>query len=142
MSSECETVIVGATRTPIGKFLGGLSNVPAPQLGATALRAATERAGLRPDELQSVIMGNVIAAGLGMAPARQAALGAGCPSSVGALTVNKVCGSGLMAVILGTQAIRLGDAEVIGAGGMESMSLAPYLLPKARGGFRFGNVEL
>jgi acetyl-CoA C-acetyltransferase len=142
MPSNTDIVIAGAARTPIGRFLGGLSGVPAPQLGAVALRAAIERAGLQPADLDGVIMGNVIAAGLGMAPARQVALGAGCPPSTGAITINKACGSGLMAVILATQAIRLGDAAIMGAGGMESMSLAPYLLPRARTGFRYGHVEL
>src|SRR5438128_1283917 len=130
--------IVSAARTPIGGFGGGLAPLSAPELGAAALRAAVARAGVRPEAVEQVIMGNVIAAGLGQAPARQAGLGAGIPRAHGALTVNKVCGSGLMAVILAAQAIRLGDAQVIAAGGMESMSRAPYLLPPARPGDRLG----
>ncbi|HEY3190350.1 MAG TPA: thiolase family protein, partial [Solirubrobacteraceae bacterium] len=120
-------------------FGGALASLSATELGAVAVRAAVERAGLAPDAVEQVIMGNVIAAGLGQAPARQAGLGAGIPHSHGALTVNKVCGSGLMAVVLAAQAIRLGDARVIAAGGMESMSRAPYLLPQARQGHRLGH---
>ena len=130
--------VVSATRTPIGGFGGALAALTAPALGATALRAAVERARLPVEAVEQVIMGNVIAAGLGQAPARQAGLGAGLPRAHGALTVNKVCGSGLMAVMLAAQAIRLGEAEVIAAGGMESMSGAPYLLPRARFGHRLG----
>ncbi len=130
--------LVGAARTPIGAFAGALAGLTAPQLGAAALKAAVERAGVAPDAVEQVIMGNVIGAGLGQAPARQAGLGAGIPRTHGALTVNKVCGSGLMAVMLAAQAIRLGEAEVTLAGGMESMSRAPYLLPGVRRGHRLG----
>ena len=131
--------LVGAARTPIGGFGGALASLSAPELGAAALRAAIERAGVSPATVEQVIMGNVIAAGLGQAPARQAGIGAGLPPAHGALTVNKVCGSGLMAVTLAAQAIRLGEAQVIAAGGMESMSRAPYLLPQARQGQRLGH---
>jgi len=131
--------LVGAARTPIGGFGSALASLSAPELGAAALRAAIERAGVSPATVEQVIMGNVIAAGLGQAPARQAGIGAGLPPAHGALTVNKVCGSGLMAVMLAAQAIRLGEAHVIAAGGMESMSRAPYLLPQARQGQRLGH---
>ena len=131
--------IIGEARTPIGKFLGGLSSVPAPQLGADAIRAALNRCEIALDRVDEVIMGNVLSAGVGQAPARQAALIAGCPPSVAAVTVNKVCGSGLKAVMLADQAIRLGDAEIIVAGGMESMSRAPHLLMNARSGWKFGD---
>lgn len=137
-----EVVIVGAARTPVGKFQGGLSTVPAPRLGAAAIRAALERARVEPGQVDEVIMGNVLAAGVGQAPARQAALGAGVPGEAGCLTVNKVCGSGLKAVMLGAQALRLGDAGVVVAGGMESMSLAPHLLYDLRTGRRMGDGRL
>jgi len=137
-----DVVIVSAARTPIGSFLGELAAVPAPQLGAVALRAAIERAHVDPTEIGEVFMGCVLAAGLGQAPARQAAMAAGLPSSVGAVTVNKVCGSGLKAVILAAQAIAAHDVDVALAGGMESMSQAPYLLPKAREGLRMGHAQL
>ena len=133
-----DVYIVSAARTPIGGFGGGLSALTAPELGATALRAAVERAGAPFEAIEQVVMGNVLAAGLGQAPARQAGLGAGIPRTHGALTVNKVCGSGLMAVMLATQSLRLGEAELVAAGGMESMSRAPYLLPRARQGHRLG----
>src|SRR5438045_2530803 len=120
--------IIAARRTPIGKLLGSLSTVPAPQLAAAAIRAALADAGLPPAEIDHVILGNVLSAGIGQAPARQAALAAGIPAAVGAVTINKVCGSGLMAVMLANQAIRAGDAKMIVAGGMENMSLAPHLL--------------
>jgi acetyl-CoA C-acetyltransferase len=135
-------VIVGAARTPIGAFLGSLSAVTAPRLGAVAIHAALERAGLPPDAVSEVIMGNVLQAGVGQAPARQAALFAGLPQTTPAWTLNKVCGSGLKAVISGAQAIALGDAEVVVAGGMESMSNVPYYDRAARTGARMGNVEL
>lgn len=135
-------VIVSAARTPIGGLLGGLSPLTAPQLGAAVVREVVARAGLQPAQVQEVILGNVLQAGVGQNPARQAALGAGLPDSVAAFTVNKVCGSGLKSVILAAQAIRAGDAEVIVAGGMESMSNAPYLLPRARAGLRLGHAEL
>ncbi|HLO36659.1 MAG TPA: acetyl-CoA C-acyltransferase, partial [Candidatus Deferrimicrobium sp.] len=137
-----DVLILSAARTPIGKFGGGLSTVPATQLGATAIRAAVARAGISPDRVDEVFMGQVIQAGAGQAPARQAALGAGLPNGVSATTINKVCGSGLKAVMLGAAAIRAGDAEVIVAGGMENMNLGPYLLPGARAGYRLGNAEL
>jgi acetyl-CoA C-acetyltransferase len=137
-----EVVIAQAARTPIGSFLGELASVPAPKLGSVAIRAALERAGVPAEAVEEVYMGCVLAAGLGQAPARQAALGAGIPRSVPATTVNKVCGSGLKAVILGAQSILLGDAEIVVAGGMESMSQTPYLLPRAREGFRMGHQQL
>jgi acetyl-CoA C-acetyltransferase len=137
-----EIVIAGAARTPIGTFGGALAEVPAPRLGATAIRAALERAGVAPDQVEEVILGNVLQAGLGMNPARQAALAAGIPDSVPATTINKVCGSGLKAVTLAAQAILAGDAEVVVAGGQENMSAAPYLLKKARYGYRMGHGEL
>ncbi len=137
-----DAVIVSACRTPIGSFRGALSSLPAPKLGAVVVREAVARAGLSPEQVDEVIMGNVISGGAGQAPARQAAIFGGLPASVECLTVNKVCGSGLKAVMLAAQAIRLGDAEVVVAGGMESMSNAPYLLPKARDGYKMGNAEL
>jgi acetyl-CoA C-acetyltransferase len=137
-----QVVIAAAARTPIGSFLGALSPLAAPQLGAVAIREAVRRAGIAPHEVDEVIMGNVLTAGLGQAPARQAAIGAGLPPSVGAVTVNKVCGSGLKAVMLGVNAIRAGEAEIVVAGGMESMSNAPYLLPDARTGLRMGPGRL
>ncbi|WP_242355816.1 acetyl-CoA C-acetyltransferase [Anaeromyxobacter sp. SG64] len=137
-----EVVIVGAARTPIGSFLGSLASVTAPRLGATAIRAALERAGVEPSAVDEVVMGNVLQAGVGQAPARQAALFAGLPEKTPCWTLNKVCGSGLKAVISGAQAIALGDAEVVVAGGMESMSNVPYYDRAARTGARMGNVEL
>jgi acetyl-CoA C-acetyltransferase len=136
-----EVVIVGAARTPIGAFQGALSKLTAPQLGAIAIKAALERSGVSPDQVGETIMGCVLQAGVGQAPARQAAIAAGIPDSVPAVTINKVCGSGLKAVIAGAQAIALGDAEVVVVGGMESMSNAPYLSHSMRGGARMGNVE-
>src|SRR6266700_1112796 len=135
-------VIVAATRTPIGKFLGGLSPLSAPELGAIAIREAVRRAGITPDQVQEVIMGQVIQGGSGQAPARQAALKAGIPATVSAVTVNKVCGSGLKAVMLAAQSIKAGDNQVFVAGGMESMSNAPYLLLKARTGYRMGDGKI
>jgi len=137
-----QPVIISATRTAIGKFQGALKPFTAPQLGSIVVRAAVERVGLDPSQVDEVIMGCVLQAGLGQNPARQAALGAGLTDQVSALTINKVCGSGLKAVMLAAQSIALGDNEIIVAGGMESMSNAPYLLPKAREGFRMGNVEV
>jgi acetyl-CoA C-acetyltransferase len=137
-----EVVIVGAARTPIGSFMGSLAAVPAPRLGAVAIRAALERAGVAPGAVDEVVMGNVLQAGEGQAPARQAAIFAGLPEKVPAWTLNKVCGSGLKAVISGAQAIAIGDADVIVAGGMESMSNVPYYDRSARAGVRMGNVEL
>jgi acetyl-CoA C-acetyltransferase len=140
--ADRDAYIVSACRTAIGEFMGGLSSVTAPQLGAHAVREAVKRAGVDPAGVDEVLMGNVIQAGVGQAPARQAAIHAGIPDSVPAMTVNKVCGSGLKAVMLAAQAIRAGDADIIVAGGMESMSNAPYFLPKARTGYRLGNGEL
>ncbi|MEP7041081.1 MAG: acetyl-CoA C-acetyltransferase [Chloroflexota bacterium] len=137
-----DVFILSSARTPIGKFGGGLSTVPATQLGAVAIRAAVERAGVDAERIDEVFMGQVIQAGAGQAPARQAALGAGLPNGVGATTINKVCGSGLKAVMLGAASIRAGDADLIVAGGMENMNLGPYLLPGARAGYRLGNAEL
>jgi acetyl-CoA C-acetyltransferase len=137
-----DVFILSAARTPIGKFGGGLSTVPATKLGSVAIRAAVERAGVSPERIDEVFMGQVIQAGAGQAPARQAALGAGLPNGVGATTINKVCGSGLKAVMLGAASIRAGDAQMIVAGGMENMNLGPYLLPGARAGYRLGNAEL
>ena len=137
-----DAYLLSAARTPIGGFGGSLAALTAPDLGAKALRAAIERARVPAADVEQVIMGNVLTAGLGQAPARQAGLGAGIPSTHAALTINKVCGSGLMAVALAAQAIRLGEAEVVAAGGMESMTRAPYLLPRARDGQRLGNGPL
>ena len=135
-------VIVAAARTPIGRFLGGLSPLAAPELGAVAIRAALARSGVPAGEVQDVIMGNVVQAGVGQAPARQASLKAGIPSSVSALTINKVCGSGLKAVMLAAQAIKAGDADVVIAGGQESMSNAPFYVYGMRGGVKLGDQNL
>jgi acetyl-CoA C-acetyltransferase len=132
-------VIVSAARTPVGKFQGALSGFSATQLGAIAVREAVKRAGIDPAKVDECIMGNVVSAGLGQNPARQAALNGGLPPEVSALTINKVCGSGLKAVALAAQAIQTGNAEIVVAGGMESMTNAPYLLPQGRNGFRMGN---
>lgn len=137
-----KAVIVSATRTPIGSFNGALSSLPATTLGSLAISSALKRIELNGQEVDEVIMGNVLSAGLGQAPARQASLGAGLSNSVTCTTINKVCGSGLKAVMLAAQAIMTGDAEVIVAGGMESMSNAPYLLTKARTGYRMGHGEV
>jgi acetyl-CoA C-acetyltransferase len=137
-----EVVIVSAVRTPIGSFQGALSGVAATKLGSVVIAEALKRAKLKEGDVDQVIMGNVLSAGLGQAPARQAALGAGLPKTVECLTVNKVCGSSLKAVMLAAQAILLGEAEVVVAGGMENMTNAPYLLPKARGGYRMGDGAL
>jgi acetyl-CoA C-acetyltransferase len=131
--------LLSARRTPIGKLLGALSTVTAPQLAATAIRAALEDSGLPSATIEHVILGNVLSAGIGQAPARQAAIAAGIPATVGAVTVNKVCGSGLMVVMLADQAIRAGDANAVVAGGMENMSLAPHLLVGARAGWKYGH---
>ncbi len=135
-------VVLGAARTPIGRFLGGLASIPAPRLGSIVIGEALRRAGVGKDQVDEVIMGNVLSAGLGQAPARQAALHAGLPASVLATTVNKMCGSGLKAAMLGAQAIAAGDADVVVAGGMENMSAAPYLLPRARTGYRLGDDKI
>jgi acetyl-CoA C-acetyltransferase len=133
-----EIYILGAARTPIGKMMGSLANVPAPQLGATAIRAAIERAHVDPNRVDEVIMGQVIQAGVGQAPARQASIAAGIPTSANATTVNKVCASGLEAINQAAHSIQAGDSSVVIAGGMESMSQGPHLLPKARFGYRMG----
>ncbi|HKV33213.1 MAG TPA: acetyl-CoA C-acetyltransferase [Pyrinomonadaceae bacterium] len=137
-----EAVIISAARTPVGKFLGSLKGFSAPQLGSIVVREAVKRAGVKPEDVDEVIMGCVIQAGLGQNPARQAALNGGLPNTVSAVTVNKVCGSGLKAVMMAAQGVQLGDTEIVVAGGMESMSNAPYLIPKAREGYRLGNGEL
>lgn len=135
------SVIVSAARTPVGSFQGGLGRLKATELGAIAIREAVRRAGITGGDVDEVIMGCVLPAGLGQSPARQAALGAGLPKEVGVLTINKVCSSGLRAVMLADQIIRAGDCEVVVAGGMESMTNSPYLLPGARGGFRLGDAK-
>ncbi len=137
-----EVVIASAARTPVGSFQGVLSDVPATRLGSIAIEEALKRAGISPDEVNQCIMGCVLPAGLGQAPARQAALGAGLPKATDCLTINKVCGSGLKAVMLAFDAIRLEEAEVVVAGGMESMTRAPYALDKARSGYRMGNGQI
>ena len=137
-----DAVIVSAVRTPTGKFLGGLKDLTATDLGALVVREAVRRAGIDPASVDECIMGNVVSAGVGQAPARQAALRGGLADHVAALTINKVCGSGLKAVMLAQQAIATGDIEIAVAGGMESMSNAPYLLPGAREGLRMGNAQL
>jgi acetyl-CoA C-acetyltransferase len=134
--------IVSAARTPIGSYLGALSSVPAPRLGAVAIEAALARASIAPDQVGEVFMGNVLSAGIGQAPARQAAIFAGVPHAVPATTVSKVCGSGLQAVIFGAKTLALGDAEIVVAGGMESMSNVPYYLREARAGYRMGDGKL
>ena len=139
MSTIKEAVIISAVRTPVGKFLGALKSFKATDLGAMVVREAVKRAGVKSEEVDEVIMGCVIQAGLGQNPARQAALRGGLPNTVSAVTVNKVCGSGLKAVMMAAQGVQLGDTEIVVAGGMESMSNAPYLLPKAREGYRLGH---
>ncbi len=137
-----QAVILSAVRTPIGKFQGGLAPLSAPQLGAKVAAEAVRRAGIDPKSVDEIIMGNVVQAGLGQNPARQAGLGAGFDVRVGAMTINKVCGSGLKAVALAAQSVILSEAEIVVAGGMESMSNCPYLLPGARAGYRIGNAEV
>jgi acetyl-CoA C-acetyltransferase len=134
-----EAVILSGVRTPIGAFMGSLSGLSAPQLGAIAIREAVKRAGIQPEDVDELIMGCVLTAAQGQAPARQAAIGGGLPNSVPCMTINKVCGSGMKAVMLAAQAIKLGDSKMVVAGGMESMSNAPYALDKARSGYRMGN---
>jgi len=136
-----DVVITSAVRTPVGAFMGSLSSVPATKLGSIVIEQAIKRVNIKPEDVNEVIMGNVLPAGEGQAPARQAALGAGLPKRTECLTINKVCGSGLKSVMLATQAIQVGDADIIVAGGMESMSNVPYYLPKARTGYRMGNQE-
>ena len=142
MSKENEAVILSAARTAIGKFQGGLSSIPATKLGAAAVKAAVERAGVDPQDIEEVLMGNVIQAGNGQAPARQATIFAGLPATVGATAINKVCGSGLKAAMMAAQAVRAGDADLFVAGGMESMSRAPYLVNGRSGELKFGNQPL
>jgi acetyl-CoA C-acetyltransferase len=142
MSAEDPVVIVGAARTPLGRFRGALVPLAAPQLGAAAIAAAVARAGVAPAQVDEVLIGCVLPAGQGQAPARQAARGAGLPDAVGATTVNKVCGSGMKATMLGCDLIAAGSAGIVVAGGMESMSNAPYLLPGARDGLRFGHSKI
>src|SRR6186997_2931699 len=137
-----EAVIISAARTPVGKFLGSLKGFSATDLGAMVVRESVKRAGVKPEDVDEVIMGSVIQAGLGQNPARQAALHGGLPNTVSAVTVNKVCGSGLKAIMMAAQGVQLGDTEIVVAGGMESMSNAPYLVPKAREGYRLGNGQM
>jgi acetyl-CoA C-acetyltransferase len=137
-----EALIVGAARTPIGSLMGGLADIPAPRLGAIVIREAVSRSGLPKEDVEQVIMGNVLPAGTGQAPARQAGIYAGIPVSAGALTINKMCGSGLKAVMLAAQSVATAECDVVVAGGMESMSQSPYLLKKARSGYRLGNDTL
>src|SRR5918997_4317553 len=137
-----DIVILGGARTPIGSFLGTLSALTAPKLGSIAIKCALENSGVQPDQVQQVIMGNVLQAAVGQAPARQAAIGAGVPVGAGAVTVNKVCGSGMRAVMYAANDIRCGEYDLAVAGGMESMSNAPYALPQARGGYRMGNGKM
>lgn len=139
---QTEVVIISAVRTALGNFNGSLKNVAAPALGAAAIKGALEQSGVKPEQVDEVIMGNVLQAGLGQNPARQAAIQAGIPESVSSMTINKVCGSGLKAVHLATQAILAGDADIVVAGGMENMSQAPYLLKNAREGFKMGDQKL
>ena len=142
MSDFPDVVIVSAVRTAIGTYGGGLADIPAPRLGEICIRAALERADLKPDQVDEVIMGNVLQAGVGMNPARQASIFAGLPVRVPAVTINQVCGSGLRSVMMAAQAIKLGDADIVVAGGMESMSRAPYLLEKARFGYRMNDGQV
>src|SRR5688572_29823959 len=142
MSKENEAVILSAVRTPIGKFQGTLSSVPATKLGAIAVEEAVKRAGINPQEIEEVIMGNVVSAGLGQAPARQAGIYGNVPATVSATTINKVCGSGLKAAMMASQAIRAGDADLFIAGGFESMSRAPYLVNGRMGELKFGNTQM
>ena len=142
MSELNNVVIIDAARTPVGSMLGKLSTVKATELGSVAIRKVIEKTGIKKENIDEVIMGCVLPAGLGQAPARQAALGAGLPADVCCLTINKVCGSGLKSVMLGAQAIMVGDADVVIAGGMESMSMAPHLLPSGRTGTKYGNTTL
>ena len=137
-----DVFLLAAVRTPIGKFLGGLAEMPAPRLGAVALQEALKRANVRPDQIDEAIFGNVLQAGVGQNPARQAAIFAGLPDTIAAYTVNKVCGSGLKAAMLGAQAIKAGDADIIVAGGMESMSRAPHLIETSRTGQKYGDGKL
>jgi acetyl-CoA C-acetyltransferase len=140
--SQQEVVIAGAARTPIGTFQGAFASLSAPDLGAVVLKESVKRAGASPEDVERVFMGNVLTAGIGQAPARQCVIKAEFPVSIGAITLNKVCGSGLQAVMFARREILIGDAQVIVAGGMESMTNSPYVLPNARGGYRMGNGEI
>src|SRR5499425_2891407 len=142
MASFDDVVIISGCRTPVGKFQGSLSDFTAPQLGAIVVREAVKRSNLDPKQVDECIMGNVVSAGLGQNPARQAAIFGGLAPQTGAMTINKVCGSGLKAVALAAQAIQTGNSEIVVAGGMESMTNAPYLLPQARKGYRLGNSQI
>ncbi|MCF7695688.1 acetyl-CoA C-acetyltransferase [Mycetohabitans sp. B2] len=137
-----DVVIVSAVRTAVGKFGGSLARIPAPELGATVIRAALERAGVKPEQVSDVVLGQVLTAGSGQNPARQALIKAGLPTAVPAMTINKVCGSGLQAVMLAANAVIAGDAQIVVAGGQENMSAAPHVLPRSRDGFRMGDVKL
>src|ERR1043165_4039788 len=137
-----DIVIVGATRTPIGKFGGALAKTPASELGALVIRKVLERAGVKAEQVSEVIMGQLLAAGVGQNPARQAAMKAGIPYMVPSMTINKVCGSGLKAAMLGAQAIANGDSDIVVAGGQESMSLSPHVLMGSRDGFRMGDAKM
>src|ERR1700741_4886405 len=142
MASSNGVVIISACRTPVGKFQGSLSDFRAPELGAITVREAVKRAGIEPTQVDECIMGNVVSAGLGQNPARQAAIFGGLPPSTGAMTINKVCGSGLKAVALAAQAVQTGNSSIVVAGGMGSMTNPPYLLPQARKGYRLGNAQI
>src|SRR6202162_3355642 len=142
MAALDEVVIISGCRTPVGKFQGSLSDLSATRLGAVVVREAVARARLDPEQVDECIMGNVVSAGLGQNPARQAAIFGALPPQVGAMTVNKVCGSGLKAVALAAQAVETGNSSIVVAGGMESMTNAPYLLPQARKGYRLGNAQI
>src|SRR5204863_2082541 len=142
MAAFDDVVIISGVRTPVGKFQGSLSDFTAPQLGAVVVREAVKRAAIDPKQVDECIMGNVVSAGLGQNPARQAAIFGGLPPEVGAMTVNKVCGSGMKAVALAAQAIQTENSSIVVAGGMESMTNAPYLLPQARKGYRLGNAQI
>ena len=142
MSKDNEAVILSAARTPIGRFQGVLSSLPATRLGSIAIKAALERAAIDPEDIEEVLMGNVVQAGEGQAPARQAGMWSGIPATVGATTINKVCGSGLKAAMLASQAIRAGDADLFVAGGFESMSRAPYLISSRSGELKYGHQQL
>ncbi len=142
MASQAEALILSAARTPIGKYQGSLSSLPATRLGAIAVRAAVDRAGIAPEDVEEVIMGNVVQAGEGQAPARQAGIWGGIPASIGATTINKVCGSGLKAAMIASQAVRAGDSDLLVAGGFESMSRAPFLIGGRSGELKFGHQQL
>src|ERR671925_1112699 len=142
MAAFDDVVIISGVRTPVGKFQGSLADFSAPQLGAMVVREAVKRANIDPKQVDECIMGNVVQAGLGQNPARQAAIFGGLPPATGAMTINKVCGSGLKSVALAAQAVQTGNSSIVVAGGMESMTNAPYLLPQARKGYRLGNAQI